>query len=129
MFDAIRTARVAATNFIADKGWAAYQKAALSVGVTNFRDMDEDQALALCKACGHGQMFASAKASGETPTPTISKAQAFSDMAHAFYNDKEAATGEPVDIDPTKIYANYNRLSPQTKTARAAASKPQAEDA
>lgn len=107
MFDAVRTAKAAATNYIAEKGWAAYQQAAISAGVTNLRDMDEAQALTLCKALGHGAMFAKAKAEGNTPTPTITNRQKFSDMAAKFYADDNAPGGEPT-IDVAEIYARYN---------------------
>lgn len=58
MFDPIKTAKTVATNYIAKKGYAAYQAAASGIGITSWRDMDEDDALKLCKALGHGAMFA-----------------------------------------------------------------------
>lgn len=89
MFDAIRTAKTVATNFIAEKGYAAYQAVAAKAGVANWRNMTEDQALQLCKAMGHGAVFANAKERDESPHFNMKSLSAvFDEMAANYWNEK-----------------------------------------
>lgn len=128
-FDPIRTARVAASDYIATHGYAAYRSKIAGLGLPPFRDMDSDDALAFCKALGYGAMVASARA-GDTTPKAKTTAQAMNDMAAELYGDKPEDDGEEGDvelnthlphdpkkpqfegadavIDPAAIYAHYN---------------------
>ena len=139
-FDPKQTARVAATDYIAANGYAAYAMKCKEAAVVNIRDADDDDCLRLCKALGYGQMFASARANGVTPRPKKTTATAINDLAAEIYGgplngeDDDAAEmelnphrpiqpddlpGDNSPLDPAKIYEGYNRLSPSVKAMRA----------
>jgi hypothetical protein len=135
-FNAINTARAAATDYIATHGYAAYRAKVSGLGIPKFNDMDEEDALALCKALDYGKMFAHAKNTGTTPTPKTT-APAMNDLAAEVYGgdaNPEVDEDEDVELNPRRaiptetksvfegseavidekaIYAQYN--APKTK--------------